>query len=295
MKLEWYGSEEDALHYEAGMRTYIERFGSLTAPALDAGVMLRDDDDDERDDNPVQITRYDNLAVLDISGGLASETSRFTRWYGMTTYQDIKERFVNLADDNDIGGILLNFNTNGGNAEGCSLLARFIREYSNKVKPVFSFTGSKAFSAGYWLFAGGARTFMDEDAKIGSVGCIAVHFEVTEMYKQMGIKPRVFRSAPNKALGSPYEKLTDKAAEKMQKDVDFWHVRFVNGIAGLTGLDPTVVGKTIATGDTFDCTEAAERGMVTGVLSFETAVDKLSKVVAKKKPNPASTAAPQHY
>lgn len=287
MNLIWLGDVEDALNYEAGMRQCIQKFGSLNPPAGEHLNRLQMDEDEE-DDNPVGLTMHGALAILDVSGGMTTNTNRFTRWFGMVTYEDIKERLNMLAEDSDVGAVMMNYNTNGGSAEGTGQLADYIRLYSNSVKPVFSYTGSKAHSAGYWLFCGGARQLMDEDAKVGSVGCITVHFEMTEMYKQIGIKPTVFRSAPLKALGSPYEKLSEKASAQLQKDTDFWHNRFVNGISKLMGLEVPVVSKTIATGATFEATEAKELGMIDGVKSFEAALEVFSKAAEKKKPDPAS-------
>lgn len=275
----WAGDESSLDMYLSLLKRV--QTGELTPPEVKAMQ-----GDDEEDNNPVGLDVVGNVGVMTISGGTVTSSNWLTRLFGIVSYGDIKERFYQAGEDPNIKGVLMRVETSGGMAEGVGGLSTFISNFNNKVKPVVAHTETKAFSAGYWYGTAGQRTVMGEDARVGSVGAILVHTEYTEAMKQNGIKATVFRSAPYKALGTPYEKLDEKATAELTREVNFWHSKFVKGIAGNLGLDEEKVKNTIANGKTYSAEEAPALGMVHSVLSFEETVGKLNAALENK---PAGT------
>lgn len=237
---------------------------------------------DEGDDNPVTYGRYGSVAVLNVSGPLIHRGNWMSQMLGIISYEDIKSRLAQMGTDSRVETVLINYDTPGGTAQGCKLCARFIREFSETTKPVVSFSESMAASAGYWLFAAGEQGVIDEEARLGSVGAIMVHTETSDMDRNMGVTRTVFRSAPYKALGTPYEKLSDEAKAEIKGELDYMHDQFVTGISELRGISKTITNNRIANGRMFRADESIRNGLADSQLSLEETVVKLAAAKPKK-------------
>lgn len=271
----WLGTEQSAFEYQRVLRHVVEKHGSLTALVRADG-----DDDEEEPENPVPYQLLSNgILLLNISGSTISTTLGWTRYYGLISYQDIKERIAQAADDPAVKLIVLVIDSPGGQASGVKPLAQFIRQVSRKVKPIISFTEKTMASAAVWYGTAADGVYADEDARVGSIGVFLVHMEYVDYFKKEGLTPTVFRTAPYKALGNPYEKLSDKARAEITKEMNEIHERFVNGVALNRSLDAGVVSRDIANGRVFNANEALSLKLIDNVLPFDQVVAKLSKAL----------------
>lgn len=274
----WFGTEHgyDELVAQLAMAAKL--------PSPDPKLFYQDDDDDEiySRRNPIKHELVGGIAVATISGPLVTRSSWITQWLGIVSYDDIKSKLSELGSDTNVSAVVLNYDTPGGNASGCRACSRYIRDFSDKVRPVVSFSENLVASAGYWLFAAGEQRVIDEDSRTGSIGVIAVHTEYSEMYEQMGVKNTVFRSAPKKALGSPVEPLTDEARKEIEDEVAYIHQQFVTGVAEMIGQSEAHVSKKIATGEVFRAKDALRLKLADKQLSLETLVSRLAAQYRKK-------------
>lgn len=227
--------------------------------------------------NPLEFEVHDGVAVGTISGGLLTSSTWITRLFGITSYEDIQMALAELSGKPEVRSVLLNFDTPGGMAKGCKQCAQFIRAYGETVKPVYTHASDMAASAGLWLYSAGLYHTMDEEAKVGSLGAIMVHSEYTEQRKQEGITDRVFRTAPQKALGHPLEKLSEEAAAQIEADLAELHDKFVAGVSDLSGIGTRKVATQIATGQMFSAEEAKNLGLSDAVLTIGEVVAKMAR------------------
>lgn len=260
----WFGTEKSYYDLQAAL---------ARSPEM---TQLRLGESDE-DETTMPVELIDGVAIISINGPLISTATWFSQWLGIPSYDGIKETLSELAGETKVRAILLDYDTPGGQAKGCKSCANFIREYAENVKPVISYTAGSAASAGMWLYSAGLAHFMDEDAQVGSVGAIMVHSEYTEMDRQMGVTRKVFRSAPYKALGTPFEKLSKEAEAEITEELDFLHQQFVSGISELSDIPEATVAKKIATGKMFRSDKALSLGLTDQVLSFGEVIAKLSE------------------
>ncbi len=264
----WAGSEESAAEMSETIKRGLEKFGSFEA-ALEHG--------EDENDNPIAYQVQDGLAIISVQGGTWTNTSQLTRRYGIPTYDDIRERIIEAIDDSEVKRIMLNIDSPGGRADGVKALSKFI-DMSNKVKPIHTYTQGMMASAALWYGTASREVMADEDAKVGSLGAIMIHFEYTEAMKREGVKATVFRTAPLKALGQPYEKLTEQAERHIRKEMQTLHDKFVNGIALNKGLPVATVSTQIATGETFDAPRAKDLGLVDRIVSLDEAIARLVRL-----------------
>lgn len=267
----WYGSERSYREVERLLNSFEM---SSSKPQLS--------NLDELGPNPINTTITNGLGVMTVKGSIVSTSTWLTRWLGIPSYEDIREAVAGLAGNPDVKAIVINYDTPGGAAKGCKSCANYIREVDTKYKPVVSYTNESACSAGFWLFSAGSQRVVGEDAQIGSVGAIIVHTEYSEMDKNMGITRTVKRSAPYKALGTPFEKLSEEAEKELDDELEYLHNLFVTGIADLTRIPERKVRDTIATGRVFRTEEALRLKMADTTLSFGDTLARIAKRINRK-------------
>lgn len=256
---------------------------ALQNPATMAAAKLcyspSSDTAEAEDNNPIIVEPYGSTAIIRVNGLMMTSTSWLTRYFGVPTYEDIKARLIELADQEQYQHVLMYLSSNGGGAIGCLPLAQFIRQYSDKVKNVIGFTDQIAWSAGYALLTGAGRIFAGPESSIGSVGCVNVHYSSFERDKMNGDTYDVTRSAPKKALGMSVEKFSPEARKEVQKEVNMWHDRFADVVAENRNMTVAMVNSKIATGETFTAQESLEKKMIDGILTYEALLAKLTNAV----------------
>ena len=84
--------------------------------------------------------------------------------------QTIMQILENYKLDTSIAGVVLDFNTGGGQASGNSEFAEYVFNF-NKVKPLYSYTNGFLCSAGYYMASSSAKIVVNKHADfIGSIG-----------------------------------------------------------------------------------------------------------------------------
>jgi signal peptide peptidase SppA len=270
----WLGSAASFFELLRDIEVAIEKYGSLNA--MKHQIELRASEDDEADFNPVSYDLIGNVAVIGIEGSTIARSSFFSQIFGIPSYEDIKARFIQAHDDPEAKAVVMTIDTNGGTSEGVFSLSRFIYEFNAKIMPVISYDISKQLSAGLVYGSAGGQMIADQDASIGSIGAIYVHREITEALKMEGIKATVFRSAPYKALGTPYEKLNDTAKQEIEAELMLGHNKFVDTLAHNTGVKVETV-HTWATGKVFAADKALNMGLLDSIQPVENVIAKLNK------------------
>ena len=287
----WFGTEE-ALNAHAHRYMMIEKtVGSMALlrhTIRPAGVDLRScDDDDDWYPNPVTYELVGSVAVLGITGATENSSSWVTRYLGIPTYQDIRDRMVEAYEDQNVKSVLLYLNTPGGHAIGAFGLAEFIENFNKNVKPVFAFTDTQVASGGVLYGTAAAGLFAHEYSNVGSVGAVIMFMDLSGYYKEIKIEPHVIRSAEYKAVPNPYEKLDEKGKSVLQERVDQWHDRFVSRLEINLDISAAQINKTIANGKMFDAKAAVTMGLAQGITTY----DKLVATMDKKYQNTNQSAA----
>jgi signal peptide peptidase SppA len=262
MKL-WAGSPES---YE-DVLTSLSKLDQLS----ESEVQKRLDDFNESYDpegsDHYALTMEDGVAIITVAGSMVSgTTSWWGPWLGVIGYEDIKEAIL-CGIENNANKFIFDWDTPGGSVAGIEEMSNFIKDLSKQYITV-SYTSGTCCSAGIWLATATDEFYASKMAQVGSIGVIAVHREFTEMMKMEGVTPTVLRSAPYKALGNPYEKLSDKAKAKIEEDIKTAHGFFVEAIAENCGLSLEYVGETIATGEVWYGQGAKDRGLIDAVKPY---------------------------
>lgn len=272
----WYGDHESMLHTRDALQQL-----------LNADPKLFNGDEDEGDDDfpdyNYMLTRHQDVAVLSLSGSMVSKESYYNRYFGMVSYQEVRNAAI-VAAEAGSRALLLDIDTNGGSAEGIGELSDFLSDYDKSVIPIYTYTGTKMLSAGYWIGAVGRKIFSSPMALNGSIGVVSAHFSYARMLEKDGIDVTMFRQGEFKALGSPYEKLDEKAKAEIEARMGKFYEMFLGHVSSHRGIAIPTLIETAAEGRVFMGADSLRVGLVDSITSFDKAVATVLSEVGDRQP-----------
>jgi protease-4 len=229
---------------------------------------LRDEIDRIRNEN---IPVNGNIAVVRIFGVLDQED-----------VLPITVQLRKLADDNEVGGVVLWIDSPGG---GVSAVTEIYDEVQrlNMRKPVVAYVGGVAASGGYYLAVASDKIVVKPDAILGSIGVIYVHEDLTEYMKMFGIKIEVIKTGEDKDLGASWRPLTEDDRENIKQMINEDFDRFVYVISKGRNLSIEDVLK-YSDGNVWSGTQAVSYKFADRVGTLDTAIEELKISAGLKNP-----------
>jgi signal peptide peptidase SppA len=283
----WYGDDDSMLAARASL---------AQLAALDPKLYAGDDEDEPFDGFPeysYMLARHGDVGVLSISGSMVSKETFYNRYVGLCSYQEVRNAAI-VAAESGCRGLLMDIDTNGGSAEGIGELSDFLTYFDKNVIPVYSYTGTKMLSAGYWMGCLGRKVFSSAMAVNGSIGVVSAHFSYARMLKEQGIDVTMLRQGEFKALGSPYEKLDDKARADIEARMGKFYDLFLSHVSSHRGIAVPALIETAAEGRVFMGDDAVAVGLVDSITTFDKAVSAVMKAVGDRQPQ-VSVLTPSTY
>lgn len=210
-------------------------------------------------------------AVIPVHGILIN---RFSGSYGSVTgYNFIRSQKQAALADPDVKSIVYDYNTYGGMAAGCFELSKELFD-DRRAKPSLGIIDASCYSAGYFLGSAHSKLIAAPSSGVGSIGCVSMHVDYSEMLEKEGIKVTFIKSAEPKTDGNPYEPLSARAKKSIQTSVDYHATAFIDSVARNRNMDEADVRGTEAR--CYDPPEALELGLIDGIQSPADAVANFS-------------------
>lgn len=223
----------------------------------------------------------DGFAIIPIHGALLN---RFGGSWGFVTgYQAIRRQLNAALDDEDVKMIVFDVDSPGGEAAGCFELAEEIRE-SRTVKPSIAVVDALSASAGYALASASTQMAATPSSKIGSIGVVAMHIDLSGALDQAGIKITLIEAPKDgmKTAGSPFRPLDGESEKYFQSFTDATYDDFVKLIVENRGLSDEIVRQTDAR--VFRADEALAIGLIDAVKTPSEAVSSFLAELADDDP-----------
>jgi len=221
--------------------------GAAVLAALRPDAMLDGYEGELADDaaNPRRYQVVDGVAVVPVVGELVHRASYLDARSGLTNYQSLADMVAEALADGGIRGVLLDVDSWGGEADGCLDLAERWSAYRG-LKPLIAVANAKAASAAYALAAACDRVLLGPDGRVGSIGVVAYHTDLSGALDQAGIKVTCLYAGAHKVDGTNSQPLSDQARNAFQRDIDAQYGRFVAVVAAARGLSEAAVRATEA-------------------------------------------------
>ena len=206
------------------------------------------------------------IAVIPVVGTLVKRAMGIQAASGLMSYDEIDDRLDAALADPQIGGILLDLDSPGGEAGGVFELAQRIRAAS-AIKPIWAHANDAAYSAAYAIAAACQRLTLSQTGGVGFIGVIALHVDQSVKDAKDGLHYTSVFAGGHKNDFSPHEPLSPQASTALQAEVDRLYAIFVNQVGQMRGLTPDAVRATDA--GLFYGEQAVAAGLADAVLPLE--------------------------
>jgi signal peptide peptidase SppA len=187
---------------------------------------------------------------------------------------------LDAATDPQVRGILLRFDSYGGEANGAWDVASLIEETA-RMKPVWASVDDWALSAGYLLASATDRIWVTRTGGVGSVGIIAMHLDQSGWDAANGLRYTTIFAGDRKNDFNPHEPLSDGARSVLAAEVDRLYGMFVDAVARRRSLSAAAVRGTqagILYGE-----DSVAQGLADRTGTFRDALTAMTETLSKPK------------
>ena len=230
---------------------------------------------EEEEELPHNLSIQGEVAVVRIAGPLINSDTPYARYFGVSTYNDIRTALIAAVGRQGVKSILLDISSGGGAVAGVEDTANLIRKIDKQIMPVYACTDGVMASAAYWIGAAARKVYASSTAVVGSVGVMQVHQENTAMLEKMGVKTTVMRAGEFKALANPHEPLSAAARNQAEGHLQAIYGVFIGHVADCRGVTVDHADSTMGQGREFVGRAALVAGLIDGVESFDGVMSKV--------------------
>jgi signal peptide peptidase SppA len=229
-------------------------------------------DGTDADEEP-QLELVGSVAVIKVHGPLSRRDDFWTWLFGGCSYDAIR-RQLQLANDNAaVTKILLDIDSPGGDANGCSELADLIFEMRGG-KEIVAYIGGMGCSAAYWLASSADRIVCAETALLGSIGVRATLIDFSGADKKFGI--RQIDIVSSQSPGKRDLPIDDEVLSKVQRQCDDLAEVFVAKVARGRDVSTDEVLEKFGKGDVLIGQHAVDAGLADEIGSFNQVLSEMS-------------------
>jgi protease-4 len=172
----------------------------------------------------------DKVLVMDISGVLAYEEKNKEGSFReeVNLIARVKEELRKAASDDEIKALVLRIQSPGGTVNASDLIHHEILEFKKKrnVVVVACFLGI-ATSGGYYVATAADHIVAQPTTLTGSIGTIALKFNVEGLMEKVGIAEETVKSGDKKDMWSPFRPATREEKKIFQSIIDEYQDKFL--------------------------------------------------------------------
>jgi ClpP class serine protease len=162
------------------------------------------------------------MGVLKLSGPLVKGVDPgIAELFGLATY-DMVHAAADTVRSEGIDHLVLHLDSPGGMVTGCMEAADRLLQLRQEGVNITAYSDTVMGSAAYWLAAAADEIVTAPTAMVGSIGCMAMFMDQSEMFAKAGLKPEFFvnKGSEAKLYGKPGHPWTDEARASFQESVD---------------------------------------------------------------------------
>ncbi len=225
----------------------------------------------------IQTGEGDEIAVVYATGEIAENTKG-----GIDCYKLMPVLFE-LADDDDVKGMVLRVNSPGGSVFGSDQIWQAVEYFKRKGKPVAVSMGDYAASGGYMISCGANRIFADPMTITGSIGIFGMIPNIHPLLNKIGVTTHTVATNPNSIISVPLQPLNATQMAAFQQFIDEGYDDFITKVANGRKMTKAQVDS-IAQGRVWVGAEAKRLGLVDELGSLDDAIEWIKKKTNLKDP-----------
>ncbi|MCQ2386399.1 MAG: signal peptide peptidase SppA, partial [Clostridia bacterium] len=226
---------------------------------------------EEENPNAFRAPDSDYIGTLYIEGTISGTSAD-----GLAVSQDgycqsyVLDSIRSMADDPNNKGILLYFNTPGGELYATDEVYLELTRYKEEThRPVYAYFSAYACSGGYYIAMAADEIFANRMCTTGSIGVTyGSILNIAGLCEKLGIGVEELTSGANKAMGSYYSPLTEEQKQILLSQIDEYYNVFVDVVAKGRKMEKSAV-LPLADGRTYTAGQALENGLIDAIGSPE--------------------------
>ena len=242
-----------------------------------AGLELSAEEIQARIGNPrrPEQSAQGSVAVLPVYGVMSQRMNMLQATSGGASTEMLGRAFSDLVRDPQIGAIILDIDSPGGDVFGTAELGDIIYDARGS-KPIVAVANSLAASAAYWIASQADELVVTPSGQVGSIGVYTAHRDVSAALEQDGEKVTLISAGKYKVEGNPYEALSDEARAAVQDRIDTYYGMFTQAVARGRGVKTDDVRSGFGQGRTVGAREAVRLGMADRVGTLQQTIDRFT-------------------
>lgn len=216
----------------------------------------------------------DYIAIVRVEGTIQEQSGSSTLEASSGYQHDSTMNYIDeLMDDSNNKGILLYVDSPGGTVYESEELYQKLKEYKETTKrPIWDYMAHYAASGGYMGSMASDKIYANSNTTTGSIGVIMSGYDMSGLYKKLGIRYVSITSGKNKDSS----KFTDEQIAIYQDQINEAYEEFVNIVAD--GRDMSVEDvKKLADGRTYTAKQAKNNGLIDEISLYPDMKDAMSK------------------
>ena len=193
---------------------------------------------------PAYTLDSNGVATVQMHGTMAMSPDAFEEAYlGMCSTERVGEAIMQAVADTKVRSILLDIDSPGGTVNGTPELASLVDSMS-AVKPIVSYTATKACSAAYYVGSQASAVLASPSAAVGNIGAVISYLDISKALDNAGAKMEVIHNAdsPLKGIGTFGTALSDDHRAFMQGIVDDSAAAFKQSVGLKRGCSAEAMG-----------------------------------------------------
>ena len=215
-----------------------------------------------------------SVAVLPLYGIL---THRSWMFGGQSTsYQSFAGLFRQVMADESVKAIVIDCASPGGEVAGCPELAALIYAARGQKRIVASVNAQMA-SAALWICSAADEVTITPSGDAGSVGCVAIHEDISKAMDMQGRKVTLIASSRYKTETSPYEPLNPDARAYIQSRVDEIGSTFLRDIAKHRGVSVSEAHSNFGQGRMLSASNAVAAKLCDRIESLDQTITRVAR------------------
>lgn len=225
----------------------------------------------------IEGTGTGKILLLDISGFISGKKQSLSlASKGPSLQEEVREALQKAEADAAIGGVILRINSPGGTITATDIIYHEIMRFKKKRGiRIVACMMDVAASGGYYIATAADEIVAHPTTITGSIGVIALKFNVEGLMEHLGIENETVTSVALKDLWSPFRASTEEEREIIQDIIDRHHTIFCDAVRrGRKSLTEADVAR-LADGRIYSADQALKAGLIDRIGYLDDTIDSL--------------------
>jgi protease-4 len=239
------------------------------------------------------------ILLVDLDGAISfrEETDGLKLMQRPSMVAFFREALKKAEADPDIAAAIVRINSPGGTVTASDTLYHEIMAFKHKKKiPVNAYILELCASGGYYVASASDRIIASPTAITGSIGVIAMKFNLEGLLSKIGVSEETYKSGPKKDFWSPFRPSTPEEKKMLQDIIDKLYARFIEVVyANRQKLLTDQEVKVLADGRILTAGEALEAKLIDQVSYLDEAIESMKKELHIEQARVITYARPQTF